>query len=188
MGVFGSNTFEGVADACRLLSSLVLLIAAISKFGDLPAFRQVLGAIPPLGARTARRFVLLIPTSEAILGAWLAYSRLGTRIAAFLAMLLFLLFAALIGFLLIRNQPFSCRCFGRLSRGQASWFSVARNLLFAACSLVTALLFDDTAHRVTEGLPMVLAMLSLAIATMLSTEITAAIRRTSPYHHHRSTP
>lgn len=186
MGVFDSNTLEGVVDACRLLSGLVLLLAAFSKFGDLSAFRQVLVAIPLLSPRIAHWLVILIPSGEATLGIWLAYGGFGTRAAAFLAMLLFLVFAAFISFLLNRNQPFTCGCFGRLSKGQASWLSVARNLLFVASSLVTALLFDDKTRHASPGFPMVLAMLSLAVSIMLSAEIMTVVSRTSADRRHRA--
>lgn len=107
----------------------VLLVAGIAKAKDR---RGSASAAERLGvpARLAPAVAVLLPPVEIGLG--LTLFSPAARPAALASAVLFAVFSVLIVRALVQGERGSCGCFGSLSRGTLSWWSVARNLALIA--------------------------------------------------------
>jgi uncharacterized membrane protein YphA (DoxX/SURF4 family) len=119
----------------RILIGALLIVAGVLKAHDGPAANAAAVAayriLPP--ALVAPLGVAL-PFLEIFLGGYLI-AGLFTRIAAYIAAAQFLLFAAAVASLVVRQIPANCGCFGSGVNTPPTWGHVAVDLLLVVVAL-----------------------------------------------------
>ena len=124
--------------AVRVAIGGLLLVAGALKAHDGPTataatiagYRVVPGAfVAPLGAA--------LPYGEIVLGAYLV-AGLFTRVAATVASVQFVIFAAAVASLVVRHIAADCGCFGSALPTPPSWGHVALDVLFALAAAAIA--------------------------------------------------
>jgi hypothetical protein len=148
----------------------IWMIAAVAKLLSTESASQAVEQVDFLDARLARPFGLALPAIEMTLG-MLLLAGAGIIVAAWTSLLLLAAFTLVITLNLLRGRRFECQCFGQLGRVTISWWSVTRNLLLIAVSLIVALNWVPyvsldhwrQAGRVLTGDPPVLAFLPILL-------------------------
>lgn len=144
----------------------ILLVAAVAKAVDLPAFEDEIIALIPLPPAAARAFALAILGLEAGLGTALVT---GERTGATL-LLANALFATFVGIAMSRLAPgaagSSCGCFGRLLE-RSPVVALAENLAFFGLSLL-AWIPGGVAARMRRRWPPLAAALACAGFALLA--------------------
>ncbi len=172
----------------RLTLGGLLVLAAITKLTDRSAFQTAVSEYKLLPHALERPFAAALPIVELTLGA-LLLAGLGTAIAAWVAVPVFLSFSIAIGVNMARGRDLDCHCFGSVQSEPIGWPSLIRSSALVVASLIVAsgasafgavdalLLNPDGLPPASEIVPVVLLafvifdmiiLLPQAIATQLS--------------------
>jgi putative oxidoreductase len=171
----------------RLCVAGVFIASSVGKLMDKPGTEASMSRYPFLPAGSGKLIANVFPFIELAVGVMLLLG-LFTRLAAFAALLLFVLFTGLIIYDLTHSQNSSCHCFGRLSDEKLTVWAVVRNVALMLLSLIVLLGFDgwlslDSALNASntslplvatgsnEGLPTAadaIPVVLLALATVLA--------------------
>lgn len=171
-----------VAAVAAIILALVFLISGVAKLRDLTGARA---AAADLGVPSALAGVVgtALPFVEIGCALLLVTVDPLRRIAAVIAGLMLVAFTAVIVGNLLRGRRPECRCFGALSEGGISWWSVARNA--ALLTLVGLVLAGQdagaplTALAALQGTDRWILLLSLvllaglAVAAVVLRQVTA---------------
>lgn len=117
--------------------ALVLALSAVAKLQDRTATRSSITLLRMPRALQAPWVAVALPVGElvlavAMLAPWLPV----VRLAAGAALILFLLYAAIIARAMTFDPRPSCGCFGRIGDQRVSARTLARNILFVALAVV----------------------------------------------------
>ena len=114
----------------RLVIGGVLLAAGALKIGHVDWLAGQIASYRILPAVLIAPLAIALPLFEIVLGAYLLIG-LYTKVAAWIAVAEFVLFAAAIASVVLRGIPASCGCFGPGDVRPASWLEVGRDLALA---------------------------------------------------------
>jgi uncharacterized membrane protein YphA (DoxX/SURF4 family) len=117
----------------RLAIGGLLLIAGALKVGHAPELASAIAGFRLLPAALVGPLALGLPFFELVLGFYLVLG-LFTRIAAVVACLQFLVYAAAVASAVIRHIPADCGCFGPGDAAVADWPHVGFDLFLALAS------------------------------------------------------
>lgn len=115
----------------RVLFGALLVLTGVLKLGHAPDLAAAIAGFRLLPPGIVAPMAVLLPVFEVILGLYLL-AGLFTRIAAWIAVAQFLLYAAAIASAVLRGIPANCGCFGPGDRATADWPHVAFDLGLAA--------------------------------------------------------
>ncbi|MCH7699916.1 MAG: DoxX family membrane protein [Chloroflexi bacterium] len=201
--VLGALDQHHVQLLLRLTLGGLLVLAAITKLTDRAAFQAAVAEYQLLPHALERPFAAALPIVELTLGA-LLLAGLGTAIAAWVAVPVFLSFSIAIGVNMARGRELDCHCFGSVQSEPIGWPSLIRSsaLIIAALIVasgasafggVDALLLDpDGLPPASEIVPVVLLafvifdviiLLPEAIATQLSFDASYGSAGNHHVHH-----
>jgi uncharacterized membrane protein YphA (DoxX/SURF4 family) len=116
----------------------IFVVAGASKVGHAAEFAQQIAAFRLLPQPVIAPMALLLPFLEILLGGYLVIG-LFTRIAAWSAALLLLVFDAAIASAVVRGMTLNCGCFGTHDSTVTSWAEVARDAIFVLLAVFVAL-------------------------------------------------
>lgn len=122
----------------RLVLGGLLVLAGATKLADLQGFRQAVAEYEVLPKQLELPFTALLPLAETVLGVMLLLG-LGSTIAAWLAVPVFLCFGVAIGVNLVRGRHFDCHCFGSVHSERIGWLPLLRSAALVLVALVLAL-------------------------------------------------
>ncbi len=122
----------------RVVLGAIFLIAGASKVGHAAEFAQQIAAFRLLPQPTIAPMALLLPFLEMLLGGYLVIG-LFTRVAAWVAAGLLLVFDGAIASAVVRGMTLSCGCFGSNDNTVTTWAEVARDAVFVLLAVVVAL-------------------------------------------------
>ena len=125
----------------RLCVGGVFLVAALTKMLDREGTAVSMSRYPFLPGGFGRFIAYTFPYVELLVGGLLVFG-LFTRVAALMAVGLFVLFTGLIIYDLTRGQSSSCHCFGRLSSEKLTPMAVVRNAVLLALAVLVFAGFD----------------------------------------------
>ena len=115
----------------RVLLGALLVITGVLKIGHAPDLASAIAGFRLLPPGVIEPMAVLLPVFEVILGVYLL-AGLFTRIAGWIAVAQFLLYAAAIASAVLRGIPANCGCFGPGDQATADWPHVAFDLGLAA--------------------------------------------------------
>lgn len=121
----------------RLFLGGLLIFAGALKIGHAPELAAAIAGFRLLSAAIAGPLALAIPYFEVLLGAYLV-AGLFVRVAAAVAAVQFLAYAAAIASAVVRHLPASCGCFGPNDTAVADWPHVAFDVALAAVGAAIA--------------------------------------------------
>lgn len=141
----------------RLTLGGLLLLAAITKLTDRAAFQTAVAEYKLLPHTLERPFAAALPVVELTLGV-LLLAGLGTAIAAWVAVPVFLSFSIAIGVNMARGRELDCHCFGSVQSEPIGWPALIRSSTLVVASLIVALGASafgaiDALLRDPDGLP-----------------------------------
>ena len=141
----------------RLTLGGLLLLAAITKLTDRAAFQTAVAEYKLLPHTLERPFAAALPVVELTLGV-LLLAGLGTAIAAWVAVPVFLSFSIPIGVNMARGRELDCHCFGSVQSEPIGWPALIRSSTLVVASLIVALGASafgaiDALLRDPDGLP-----------------------------------
>ena len=122
----------------RLTLGGLLLLAAITKLTDRAAFQTAVAEYKLLPHTLERPFAAALPVVELTLG-MLLLAGLGTAIAAWVAVPVFLSFSIAIGVNMARGRELDCHCFGSVQSEPIGWPALIRSSTLVVASLIVAL-------------------------------------------------
>ena len=122
----------------RLTLGGLLLLAAITKLTDRAAFQTAVAEYKLLPHTLERPFAAALPVVELTLGV-LLLAGLGTAIAAWVAVPVFLSFSIAIGVNMARGRELDCHCFGSVQSEPIGWPALIRSSTLVVASLIVAL-------------------------------------------------
>jgi hypothetical protein len=122
----------------RLVLGGLLLLAGATKLADRESFRQAVNEYEVLPRQLELPFAVILPWLEITIGALLLLG-LGSAIAAWLAVPIFLSFGVAIGVNLLRGRHFDCHCFGSVHSERIGWLPLFRSAALVLVALVVAL-------------------------------------------------
>ena len=122
----------------RLTLGGLLLLAAITKLTDRAAFQTAVAEYKLLPHTLERPFAAALPVVELTLGV-LLLAGLGTAIAAWVAVPVFLSFSIAIGVNMARGRELDCHCFGSVQSEPIGWPALIRSSALVVASLIVAL-------------------------------------------------
>ena len=125
----------------RLCVGGVFVVSGLGKLADREGTVAAVSRYPFLPRGSGRLLGWAVPYLELVIGAMLVLGLLA-RVAAVGAVLLFVVFTALVVYDLTRGQQQSCHCFGRISAERLTPVAVVRNLLLLGLSALVAVGFD----------------------------------------------
>jgi uncharacterized membrane protein YphA (DoxX/SURF4 family) len=125
----------------RLCVGGVFVVSGLGKLADREGTVAAMSRYPFLPKESGRFLGYAFPCIELAIGAMLVLGLLA-RIAAVGAVLLFVVFTALVVYDLTRGQQQSCHCFGRISAERLTPVAIARNLLLLCLSGLVVANFD----------------------------------------------
>jgi Methylamine utilisation protein MauE len=119
-------TLEAAGRLAAVALGLVLLLSSVAKLARRGNASEAAGALGvPVWAAMA------VPWVELVLGALLVAGLLLPWTAAAAALVL-VAFSVVLLRVLVRGEHPRCRCFGSLTAGRVTWWSVARNVVLLA--------------------------------------------------------
>jgi uncharacterized membrane protein YphA (DoxX/SURF4 family) len=131
-----------VVNALVLVSRLVLgaifIVAGVSKIGHAIEFATQIAAFRLVPQPLIAPIAIALPFLEVLLGGYLVLG-LFTRVSAWIAAVLLLLFDGAIASAVVRGLSVSCGCFGPNDASVTSWGEVARDAVFVLLAVVVAL-------------------------------------------------
>jgi uncharacterized membrane protein YphA (DoxX/SURF4 family) len=122
----------------RIVLGVIFVVAGVSKVGHAAEFAQQIAAFRLLPQPVIAPMALLLPFLEIMVGGYLIVG-LFTRIAAWAATLLLLVFDAAIASAVVRGMTLNCGCFGTNDTTVTTWAEVARDAVFVLLAVVVAL-------------------------------------------------
>jgi uncharacterized membrane protein YphA (DoxX/SURF4 family) len=122
----------------RVLLGAIFVVAGVSKVGHAAEFAQQIAAFRLLPQPVIAPMALLLPFLEILLGGYLAIG-LFTRVSAWVATLLLLIFDGAIASAVVRGMTLSCGCFGTNDTTVTTWAEVARDAVFVLLAVFVAL-------------------------------------------------
>ena len=205
--VLGALDQHHVQLLLRLTLGGLLVLAAITKLTDRAAFQAAVAEYQLLPHALERPFAAALPAVELMLGA-LLLAGLGTAIAAWVAVPVFLSFSIAIGVNMARGRELDYHCFGSVQSEPIGWPSLIRSSALVIASLIVAsgasafgavdalLLDPDGLPPASEIVPVVLLaffifdviiLLPEAIATQLSFDASYGSGAGDRHVHHEGT-
>jgi len=146
----------------RALLAALFAISGIQKLCSLPRFNDILRAYEIIPPRLVKVSAVVIAAAEILVAVFLGVG-FCVPLAAMLASVLLILFAAAMGINLIRGRHWlSCGCFGALGT-RIHWSLVLRNVLMVG--IATVPLFQSP--RVVAGEPLRLDLSTLCAVVAL---------------------
>jgi uncharacterized membrane protein YphA (DoxX/SURF4 family) len=118
----------------RIALGGVFLAAGVLKVGSPNLFAETIAAFRILPQFFIAPLAIGLPLFEIGLGLYLLLG-LFTRVAAIVAGIELLVFAAAIASIVVRGISINCGCFGEADSSPASWLDVLRDLVLAALTL-----------------------------------------------------
>lgn len=118
-----------LAELCRWLTLIVLVAASMAKATDLSGFALSLSKDFYVPDALARPIAVAIVGVEWLAAAGLAVGGASARVAAAVALLLFIVFSLAIATILVEKRRVSCRCFGASSE-TLSPIDLGRNAVY----------------------------------------------------------
>ncbi len=135
---------------------------------DIPRFLKVVEDFRILPLRSVRVFALIVIFVEVALSCFLILG-IAVELSLIVLLMLLSLFSVALVHILIEGRQVECRCFGGLSRGPASWGSVARNLLLAVLGIGTLLSQVGSTQRTLERIDfMLVGLLVLSAVAVIA--------------------
>lgn len=128
---------DRVVAAARFVLGAVLIAAGMLKVGHAADLASAIAGFRLLPASIVAPLALVLPYFEILLGIYLA-AGLFTRIAAMIAAVQFVVYAAAIASAVVRHIPANCGCFGPNDTATADWPHVLFDVLFAAIAAFIA--------------------------------------------------
>lgn len=119
----------------------VFVVSGLGKLADREGTVAAMSRYPFLPRGSGGFLGRVFPYLELVIGVMLVLGLLA-RVAAVGAVLLFVVFTALVVYDLTRGQQQSCHCFGRISAERLTPIAVVRNLLLLGLSALVAASFD----------------------------------------------
>ncbi len=147
--VLGALDQHHVQLLLRLTLGGLLILAAITKLTDRAAFRTAVAEYKLLPHALEAPFAAALPVVELLLGA-LLLAGLGTAIAAWAAVPVFLSFSIAIGVNMARGRELDCHCFGSVQSEPIGWPSLIRSSALVIASLIVA--FGASAFGAVDAL------------------------------------
>lgn len=117
----------------RIVVGAVLLAAGAMKVGHATSLAAAIAGFHVLPATIVGPLAIALPYFELLVGAYLMIGLL-TRLAASVAAVQFVLYAAVIASAVVRHIPANCGCFGPADSAVSDWPHVA----FDACMAIAA--------------------------------------------------
>lgn len=124
-----------LGEICRFLMVIVLGAAAYTKASDLRGFTTALTDDFRVPARFAKSVALVVIASEVLAPAGLLLGGSAGRAAAWLALITFICFSAIILEAVINRRRVFCSCFGRSSQPVSS-LDLVRNAIYIGAAVV----------------------------------------------------
>jgi uncharacterized membrane protein YphA (DoxX/SURF4 family) len=122
----------------RVVLGGIFVVAGASKVGHAAEFAQQIAAFRLLPQPLIAPLALALPFFEILLGGCLVIG-LFTRIAAWTAVLLLLVFDGAIASAVVRGMTLNCGCFGTHDSSVTTWSEVARDAVFVLLAVFVAL-------------------------------------------------
>lgn len=114
----------------RLLLAVIFIFSGLAKLVDRSGSRQTMRDFG-VSDRLATPFAILLPLAELVVAGSLIPG-VSAWWGAFGALVLLLLFTAVLGYHLTRGHTPSCHCFGQVSSKPIGWPTLVRNLILVA--------------------------------------------------------
>ena len=121
----------------RLLLGGLLILAGTLKAGHAPELASAIAGFRLLPSAVVGPLALALPYFEILLGGYLV-AGLFTRVAATVAAVQFVIYAAVVASAVIRHIPANCGCFGPGDNATADWPHVVFDLVLAAVAALIA--------------------------------------------------
>ena len=117
----------------RFALSVIFGVAGVAKLLDLRGTREAVTnfGVPPSFAKAVG---FILPLTEIGIALGLLFAK-SARLSAVAASALLMIFVVAIAVNLLRGRAPECHCFGQLYSRPLGWPTLARNLVFAVCSL-----------------------------------------------------
>ena len=122
----------------RVVIGVIFIVAGAAKVGHAAEFAAQIAGFRILPQVVIAPMALALPFLEILLGGYLIVG-LFTRVAAWIAVILFAAFDLAIASAVVRGMTVSCGCFGPNDKTVTTWAEVARDAVFVLIALVVAL-------------------------------------------------
>jgi putative oxidoreductase len=122
----------------RWVLGAVLIWAGVSKIGHPEALASAIAGFRLLPAAVVAPLAVILPYFELLLGLYLV-AGLFTRVAGWVAVVQFVIYAGAIASAVLRGIPANCGCFGPGDTSVADWPHVVFDLALAGIALFIAL-------------------------------------------------
>jgi uncharacterized membrane protein YphA (DoxX/SURF4 family) len=122
----------------RLVLGAIFIVAGVSKIGHAIEFATQIAAFRLVPQPLIAPMAIALPFLEVLLGGYLVLG-LFTRVSAWIAAVLLLVFDGAIASAVVRGLSVSCGCFGPNDATVTSWGEVARDAVFVLLAVVVAL-------------------------------------------------
>jgi uncharacterized membrane protein YphA (DoxX/SURF4 family) len=126
-----------IVTPARLLLGLVLVVAGALKIGHAPELAGAIAGFRLIAPAVIAPLAVILPWFEVVLGLYLV-AGLFTRLAAIVAAVQFVIYAAAIASAVLRHIPANCGCFGPGDAAVADWPHVGFDLALAAVACIIA--------------------------------------------------
>ena len=121
----------------RVLLGGLLILAGALKVAHAPDLASAIAGFRLLPSAVVGPLAIALPYFEILLGAYLV-AGLFTRVAAIVAAVQFVIYAAVVGSAVVRHIPANCGCFGPGDNATADWPHVVFDLVLAAVAAFIA--------------------------------------------------
>ena len=122
----------------RLVLGVIFVVAGASKIGHAAEFAQQIAMFRLLPQPAVAPVAIVLPFLEVLLGGYLIIG-LFTRVAAWVAAALLLVFDLAIASAVMRGLALSCGCFGPNDKTVTTWTEVGRDAIFVVLAVIVAL-------------------------------------------------
>ncbi|MFN0243989.1 MAG: MauE/DoxX family redox-associated membrane protein [Planctomycetota bacterium] len=156
----------------RFVPATFLAIAGISKLADRARFAGGLGDFGVHSPHARRWISTIVPLVEIAVGAALFIDR-ASPLSTYAALVLVLVFTALLARARVRQPALRCHCLGGILRGESGALGIARNVVLIACLALCALR-AEVPLAVSPGERALLVLAALAL--VMSYAIGASLR------------
>lgn len=152
---------ELLLSLCRYVTAVVFLLAAVSKVTKLKSFRSNLSESFHLPVWSTIFIAFIIIFIEFSLAVWLLVWSDSTKLAMLMALMLMLVFCAVLAAVYWYKGPVRCNCFGEQHRTFSS-SDLARNLLIT-CATCFYLIMPEFDVRQSMSLPLLTAAVLISV-------------------------
>ena len=122
----------------RIILGAIFVVAGASKVGHAAEFAAQIAGFQLLPQIVIAPMAIVLPYLELLLGGYLIIG-LFTRTAAWIAVLLLVIFDGAIASAVVRGMTVNCGCFGPNDTTVTTWTEVARDAIFVVLAIVVAL-------------------------------------------------